>query len=1223
MANNNDIEKNANKFSQSRPENGKEFEQMQTAQNQLLGIQATQKQNLMEQRLAESNLAAQNDVMRQAAELGAMSGGNMYVNQATQGVMGRYGLQKPMTSSSKKTIRTPQGIVINNNTTNITTVPANIGGPLQGRPLQFQAGGTAEQNNFKNWISKAFDKQNEEAKKREREYSRRESSLTKSSNKIMRKLEEFSRDITKKLDPRNIGRTVGGQIGTIFKLFGMGYLAANTGKILDGIKKFVDGGKELFSWIKGDSKETPKFIKDITDSFSESFGRVLYGDNVDNDGVKKHGLLWGLWNNEGKGIINQFFDSLMDKVKERSDYAKSVIKFPKDIDSNNLPQNIGALLNYLTSYISILLGGDKSVGKSFESELKIGGDDLRDGKELKKQAEAVHGASSRVGYMSKEEMGTGSATAMQNGWKQLENGDFIKEGVTPWSRGASSYISSTGQEKAKYLLPNHMDRKGRLIGSDISQAAVVSDLANAYANRNKPGAGMQMFNDLRAMYHFSKTNDLPMIADPKDVASILGISESEVRSVPHLITVRDKQVCDKYPGMQVTANAAGKAAVNGMFAEGITSFVGGGMIVAGAVAGVVALIPGVNLAVGIAALGVGLAGKILKSLPVTKLAVGTSILSSAASERRANARDLQEGFVRLDPFSMKQYWTIYGDYMLPLTRKGYEDLQKSNSALKRMGLVIDEISDDKSHLKYKLVKVMPNYENFEKILESAYIEGDVFVINFKDNLKSLFDNRYLNNVVLAARQGYIESKDLAVINDEMNQAISDKISGQTGFTPVLDSSNSENIAAMAQNIGGKGGNELLDLANRMSTASEEAEWTDSISNQGAVQIPETGEKKGMKTTRNIVRDELESSNGNVSWANNGAPSESSVTGSPATGGFDIQAAVDHIVGHALPSPGAGQCGTHVLDSLAAGGLRVPRGKESAYMYKDVLLNNGWEVVTDGSLQPGDVEIYDKVEGKHPHGHMQMWTGNGWYSDFGQKGEDPYRVKGSGGKITRLRYTRAGGAGVTPQVTPGSLGQLPDSSGVKSDSEVGDSTSFWDVIKNGVSDVWNKSKVKVVETADGKLMEMVGTQEWINGAVGRGTPVDVNMRPYSGFTRDILRKYSGADYTSGGLSYLDKFGITGTNRASRRVLSSLFDENGKLRINTNALDPELATRLKNIEAELKKGNEIDIAQVNISAAGIDTTINASRAQSVATNQALAAYTKNNNRQAQSMTDSEAN
>ena len=101
-----------NKFSQSRPENGKEFEQMQTAQNQLLGIQATQKQNLMEQRLAESNLAAQNDVMRQAAELGAMSGGNMYVNQATQGVMGRYGLQKPMTSSSKKTIRTPQGICI-------------------------------------------------------------------------------------------------------------------------------------------------------------------------------------------------------------------------------------------------------------------------------------------------------------------------------------------------------------------------------------------------------------------------------------------------------------------------------------------------------------------------------------------------------------------------------------------------------------------------------------------------------------------------------------------------------------------------------------------------------------------------------------------------------------------------------------------------------------------------------------------------------------------------------------------------------------------------------------------------------------------------------------------------------------------------------------------------------------------------------------------------------
>ena len=175
------IEKNANKFSQSRPENGREFEQMQNAQNQLLQIQAGRQQNLLEQRMADSSIADQNALMRQAAELSAM-GGNMQVNQATQAAMGRYGL-RPQTTSSSKQIKTPQGIVINNNTTNITTVPANIGGPLQGRPLQFQAGNSAGENSkFKDWINKAFDKQNEEAKKRDREYSRRETSLTKSSN---------------------------------------------------------------------------------------------------------------------------------------------------------------------------------------------------------------------------------------------------------------------------------------------------------------------------------------------------------------------------------------------------------------------------------------------------------------------------------------------------------------------------------------------------------------------------------------------------------------------------------------------------------------------------------------------------------------------------------------------------------------------------------------------------------------------------------------------------------------------------------------------------------------------------------------------------------------------------------------------------------------------------------------------------------------------------------
>ena len=139
------IEEKTRRLASQRPENGKEFQQLQGAQNQLLEIQAAQKQNLMEQRLMSGAQAEQNQILAQAAEVGAQSvAGNMQLNQATAGVMGRYGLNQPRTSSQVKQQHresvTRQNVTIHNNTTNITnnTVPANIGGPIQGRPIQFQ-----------------------------------------------------------------------------------------------------------------------------------------------------------------------------------------------------------------------------------------------------------------------------------------------------------------------------------------------------------------------------------------------------------------------------------------------------------------------------------------------------------------------------------------------------------------------------------------------------------------------------------------------------------------------------------------------------------------------------------------------------------------------------------------------------------------------------------------------------------------------------------------------------------------------------------------------------------------------------------------------------------------------------------------------------------------------------------------------------------------------------
>ena len=1176
------IEKNANKFSQSRPENGREFEQMQNAQNQLLQIQAGRQQNLLEQRMADSSIADQNALMRQAAELSAM-GGNMQVNQATQAAMGRYGL-RPQTTSSSKQIRTPQGIVINNNTTNITTVPANIGGPLQGRPLQFQAGNSAGENSkFKDWINKAFDKQNEQAKKRDREYSRRETSLTKSSNKIMRKLEEFSRDITKKLDPRNIGRTVGGQIGTIFRLFGMGYLAANTGKILDGIKSFTDKTKNLFEWIKGEKKETPEFIKNLGETLSVSFGKAFFGDKVNEKEIRQHGIFWGFYNEKGTGILNKFFNDVSDKLTERTKLAADNAKMNKlslsDIKNNPLGA-VKEIAGYLTEYLSILIGGEKAIGKVSQSNANSEADKVSSYDSQVKDADAIRRKRySQYGDEIKSAAGASAYITNGNpytGTYNINNGSRAKR---------------YGNKAATWLSPTALDNKGRLRMGEEASLSLFSDMQATIADRKKSGSFERFTRDTRLAEQYLAEHDDGLIADPNTLKAILGDDyKPDYRN--HLVVKRKKNILDKYPG-EIYVNRMGKSYI-------LASTFGGAFKTLGTAADIVGVVsvfvPGIGWGFAITMMA---ASGLCKLLGNKEAMVGVEA-GLIAAEEKYNQADYEDGFPRLTVKDLRTYWLIHGNFYATLV---------SGKTPADANAVIKDLSRGKNikiPIKFegRDLEIGPRGDNYKNLIGKINEVGvsdtgtKLVEIELNNSFESLLTDDYLNVIIGLAEAGIIQSTQLAHYTSKTHSDLLNKF--RYGDSASWSTENIEGLRS-GENywtaIGGaKAGDALGQLED---TAAAGYTYNDSLMSAGAsgYGFRESGERSAVKEGRRAAGADIK--------AGEYSSQPSTTNGTSSSSNFDVQAAVNHIVGHALPSPGAGQCGTHVLDSLAAGGLKIPRGKESAYMYKDVLLNNGWEVVTDGSQQPGDVEIYDKVEGKHPHGHMQMWTGKGWYSDFGQKGEDPYLEKGSGGKITRLRYTGAVGSGVTPQVTPGSLGQLSDSSGIKSDSDIGDNTSFWGYISEAAKGLWNKSKSIVREKADGTLVEMVETQGYINNNLAnRETPVDVNMRPFSGFTRDILRKYSGADYTGGGLAYLDKFGISGTSRESRRVLSSLFDENGKLRVNTSALDPELATRLKNIETELKKGNEIDVAHINLTAAGIDTTISTSRAQSVATVQAMA-------------------
>lgn len=389
------IEEKARKIASQRPEAGKEFEQMQAAQNQLLEIQAAQKQNLMERRVMANSQAEQNQVLAQAAEVGAQSvaAGNMQLNQATQQTMGRYGLSQPKTTSQVKQrqseVVTKQNVTIHNNTTNITnnTVPANIGGPIQGRPIQFkQPDADGGMGRFKNWLQQTFARQEDAAKKRDREYQRRETALTKSSNKMMRKIEDFSKDITKKLDPRNVGKTIGGQLKTILGILGIGLIAKNFNKLLDWIfgaqnkveNEYIPSIKNFFAWVKGDKDaKQPGLITKLTEGITNTFGKLFFGKDFDGSKgnvFKDKGLLKGmrdyLWNDTSgndRGVLNILFDKIKDGLKERSAMAKNAITLDKSATVWDIIKNPGEafkeFLTNLTNYFGVLVGGESYLRK--------------------------------------------------------------------------------------------------------------------------------------------------------------------------------------------------------------------------------------------------------------------------------------------------------------------------------------------------------------------------------------------------------------------------------------------------------------------------------------------------------------------------------------------------------------------------------------------------------------------------------------------------------------------------------------------------------------------------------------------------------------------------------------------------------------------------------------------------------------------------------------------
>jgi len=114
------------------------------------------------------------------------------------------------------------------------------------------------------------------------------------------------------------------------------------------------------------------------------------------------------------------------------------------------------------------------------------------------------------------------------------------------------------------------------------------------------------------------------------------------------------------------------------------------------------------------------------------------------------------------------------------------------------------------------------------------------------------------------------------------------------------------------------------------------------------------------------------------------PPSGSHTNVPA----NIQAGVNKLDSQALSSS-SGQCALYVRQALAAEGYTDfnTNHPADAYQYGPYLTNDGFTAVSNNisgfSPQAGDVAVFQPVPG-HDSGHIAMYDGSQWVSDFTQK-----------------------------------------------------------------------------------------------------------------------------------------------------------------------------------------------------------------------------------------------
>lgn len=425
----------------------------QEATNQLLAINEQRKSNNAQAKMEEALQTAQNNTLAQASEFVATQSPQATyqpanLNPATQNILGQYGLGQPKiqkTTSSSQQV-TKQNITINNKNTTITnnnvSVPANSGGPIQGRPIQFQDPG---QIKFKTWLSNSFAQQNEQAAKRQRDYEKRDSALVRNSNKLMKKLEETGKNIATSLNPKNMASSMGNQLKTLLFVFGFARLA----KEWPNLMQKIDDIRDKVETIKGK----------VIDFFSPDGGlaRMLGGKN----GEGPLTALKNLFFDKNDGIFAYIRTWLSARMGERREAIKTLTKPDMswnigDGVGNNITRILGNVVGYLGDILSAIIDPTSAARNTVKATAEQAESEYQDNNQRTLRE-------NRANVVITDENGRSKGITTSAGDQAIVEGRY--QGVKPGS----------------------VDNKGNLTNNPISSIAQGNELMRAIDDSRRTG----------------------------------------------------------------------------------------------------------------------------------------------------------------------------------------------------------------------------------------------------------------------------------------------------------------------------------------------------------------------------------------------------------------------------------------------------------------------------------------------------------------------------------------------------------------------------------------------------------------------------------------------------------------------------------------------------------------------------------------------------------------